>query len=133
MKVLVVDDLPTVRERLRELLAGADGIDLVGVAQDAMQATELALSWNPDAVVLDSSIRGGRGIDVVQAVKKAKPTTVVIVATILSDGDYREAWLKHGADFFFDKATELEKIAATLSRLKKGAAQEQCPGEPAPA
>ena len=124
MKVLVVDDLPKVRERLTELLAGAKDIDLVAVAQDAKEATELALSWNPDVVVLDLSVRGGRGMDVVQAVKKAKPTTVVIVSTILSYPDYREACLKWGADFFFDKATEFEKIAGVLKTLNLRAASQ---------
>ena len=117
MKVLVVDDLPMVPERLRELLVGVESIDLVSVAQNAKQATERALSWNPDVVVLDMNLRGGRGIDLVHAVKEAKPATVVIVSTILSDPDYREAWLKHGADFVFDKVTEFEKIAGALKAL----------------
>ena len=122
MKVLVVDDLPMVRECLRELLAGVEGIDLVGVAQDAKEATKLALSWNPGVVVLEMSLRGGRGIDAVQAIKKAKPATVVIVSTILSDADYREAWLKQGADFCFDKATEFEKISGVIKALSLRAA-----------
>ena len=122
MKVLVVDDLPIVLERLRELLTGVKDIDLVGVAQDAKEATELALSSNPDVVVLDISVRGGRGMDVLQAVKKANPATAVIVSTILFDPIYREACLKRGADFFFDKATEFEKIAGVLKALNLRAA-----------
>lgn len=122
-----MDDLPIVREHLRELLAGVEGIELRGVERDAKAATELAVSWNPDVVVLDMSVRGGRGIDVLQAVKKANPAIVVIVSTILSDSVYREACLKHGADYFFDKATEFEKIAGVLKALSLGAVRRTVP------
>jgi len=115
---------------LKELLADVEDIDLVGVAQEAKQATELALSWKPDVLVLDIRMRGGRGIDVLQAVKSARPATVVIIATIYSEADNREAWLKRGADFFFDKSTEFEKIAGVLRTLKLRAAPEPHAGEP---
>jgi len=117
MKVLVADDLTVVRVRLKEMLADVEDIDFVGVAQEAKQAMELALSWKPDVLILDIPMRGGRGIDVLQAVKSARPATVVIISTIFSDADNREAWLKRGADFFFDKSTEMEKIAGVLRTL----------------
>ena len=118
MKVLVIDDLTAVRVRLKEMLAAVEDIDLLGVAQDAKQATELALAWKPDVLVLDIRMRGGRGIDVLQAVKSARPATVVIISTIFSGADDRKAWLKRGADFFFDKSTEFETIAGVLRNLK---------------
>ena len=114
---------------MKELLADVEDIELVGVAQDANKATELALSWKPDVLILDIRMRGGRGIDVLEAVKSARSATVVIVSTIMSNIYSREAWLKHGADFFFDKPTELEKIAEVLRTLKLRAASEPGPDE----
>ena len=118
MKILVIDDLTAVQVHLKELLADVEDVDLVGVAQEVKQATELALSWKPDVLILDIPVRGGRGIDVLQAAKSAKPATVVIISTIFSGADDRKAWLKRGADFFFDKSTEFETIAGVLRNLK---------------
>lgn len=122
MKILIADDLTATRTHLAELLRDVADIDLRGVAQDAKQATKLALSWEPDVLILDIHIRGGRGIGVVQAVKAAKPATVVIIASIMSGADIREAALKRGADLFFDKSVDLEKVAAILRTIKLRAA-----------
>jgi DNA-binding NarL/FixJ family response regulator len=124
MKILIADDLPATHTYLKDLLRDVAGINLLGVAQDAKEATDLALSWEPDVLILDIHMRGGRGIDVVQAVKAAKPASVVIISTIMSSADIREAVLKRGADLFFDKSIDLEKVAGVLRAMKLRAAPE---------
>ena len=53
IKVLIVDDSPLIRGLLKEILGQANGIEVVGTAEDPFQARELIKSTNPDVLTLD--------------------------------------------------------------------------------
>ena len=64
IRVLLVDDHPIVREGLRALVQGHLGIDVVGEAADAAQALRQVMACQPDVVVLDLTLPGRGGVDV---------------------------------------------------------------------
>ena len=122
MKVLVADDLQSVHSYLAESLSDLDGIELSDVRLDAEEARKFAIRWQPDILIMDIHMRGGPGAYILQAVKRARPATIVIVMTMFSNDDVRAATLGLGADFFFDKSTQLEQVPVLLRNLKLGAA-----------
>ena len=71
--VFVVDDTPSMRERLRELLDDIDGVEVVGEAGNLVDATAGILRTHPDCVLLDYQIEGGTGVDVLRAVRPRSP------------------------------------------------------------
>jgi DNA-binding NarL/FixJ family response regulator len=117
MKVFIADDSEVFRERLAEMLSDLPEIEIVGQAEDGTQATNLIEKLNPDVVILDIRMPRGNGMDVLQNIKKNNPALIVIMLTNYPYSQYRKKCMKAGADYFFDKATEFEKVTEVLKNL----------------
>ena len=114
MKVLMAEDLESVRTRLSELLADCKDIELRFIDQDEMLLTQTAAEWRPDVIILDIRMRGMMTLAILEAQKRAWPGVAVAVSGFFFDPYYREAFLKHGADLFFDKSAEWQELMAFL-------------------
>ncbi len=117
MRVLIVDDSAIVRERLEAMLSEIKEIENINQARDSLEAMACFQKLNPEVVILDIRMPGGSGIDVLQKIKKSSHPPVVIVLTTYSYAQYRAKCIDAGADFFFDKSTEFEKVREVLKRL----------------
>ena len=82
IRVLVVDDHPSVRENLRYLVNAERDMDCVGVARDAQEAVRLCQELMPDVVILDDEMPGGRGIWVLEWITSELPDTRVVMYTL---------------------------------------------------
>lgn len=118
MKVFIADDSTVLRERLVEMLSELPGIEIIGQAQDVAEALTSIKKLNPDVVILDIRMPGGSGIDVLQDIKKDKQAPLVIVLTNYPYPQYRKKCLGLGADYFFDKSTEFEKITEVVKQMR---------------
>jgi DNA-binding NarL/FixJ family response regulator len=114
MKVLIADDSQIVRERLAYLLGDVEGVEIVGQAEDAVEAEELSQALKPDVAILDVRMPRGSGVDVLRHIKRGNPAATVIMLTNLVDPEAREMCLSEGADYFFDKSIEFDKAVAVL-------------------
>ena len=119
MKVFIADDSELVRERLKAMLSELTEIEIIGQAQDGIEATSSIRKLKPDVVILDIRMPGGSGIQVLQNIKKDKQAPIVIILTNYPYPQYRKKCMEVGADFFFDKSTEFEKIPEVLKRFIK--------------
>jgi DNA-binding NarL/FixJ family response regulator len=117
--VVVVDDSPLVRERLIALLSEAPGVQVVGAAANAPEAIDLIPRLNPAVVVLDISMPGGSGLQVLESLRGTPKPPMRIVLTNFAQEHYRKRCLELGADYFFDKSTEFEEVKALLENLSK--------------
>ena len=120
MKVFVAEYSKLVRERIISSFSGLEGIELTGEASDVPTAISNMLSAKPDVVILDIRMPGGNGLDVLRRVKLEHNAPKVIVLTNYSLPEYKEAAMELGADYFFDKSTEFEKVRMVLKKLLKG-------------
>jgi len=118
--VLLVDDVALVRDRLCNLLSEDPHIAVVGQAQDAAEAIRQSDALRPDAVVLDYRLPDATGVEVLRHIKQSAPWCVVIMLTNLRESVFEEISRMSGADYFFHKATEFEKVAEVLGRLACG-------------
>ena len=114
-RILIVDDSAVVRERLIELLAGLEGMAVLGQAVDADNVRELTRKLQPDVIIVDVQMRKGRGINLLREVKRMDPAPQVIVLTNEAYPEIRSRCLASGADYFFDKSTEYHQMVAVLS------------------
>jgi len=114
MKVLVADD-DRAFVRLLSARLQAKGMD-VTVAQDVVQATIAARRTRPDAVVLDISMPGGTGMDVLKRLRDSAQSalTPVIVVSGSSDPALPEQVMKLGADAFLPKPVDFDALLAAL-------------------
>jgi len=118
MKVFIADDSKVLCERLIEMLSDVAGIEIVGHAQDVAGSLEAIKKLNPDIVILDIRMPGGSGIDVLQDIKQNKQAPMVIILTNYPYPQYRKKCLGLGADYFFDKSTEFEKVTELFKHLR---------------
>jgi DNA-binding NarL/FixJ family response regulator len=126
MKVLVVDDSEIVRERLKDMLSEVTEVEAIGQVKGTPEAIEMLRKLNPEVVILDIEMPGRSGIDLLREIKKRKQPPLAIVLTNQSYPQYRTVCIKAGADFFFDKSTEFDKVAQVLKQLsKKGGEREK--------
>ena len=117
MRVFIADDSSAVVERLADLLEEVPGAQLAGQASDVPEAIRSIQKTNPDAVILDLQMPGGTGLDVLRAIRVDHPYLLVLICTNYPHSEYREECLSAGANFFLDKSSEFEKIAAILREL----------------
>ncbi len=119
MKVLIVDDSALVRERLKDMLSETAEVESIAQAKDLLEAIVSFHELNPEVVILDIRMPGGSGIDMLQRLKKVSNPPVVIIFTNYPYPQYRRKCIDVGADFFFDKSSEFEKIPQVLKQLKQ--------------
>jgi DNA-binding NarL/FixJ family response regulator len=117
MKVFIADDSAVFRERMIEILSELPEIEIIGQAQDGIEATNLIEKLTPDVVILDIRMPRGNGMDVLQNIKKNNPALIVIMLTNYPYPQYRKKCMNAGADYFFDKSAEFEKVTEVLKKL----------------
>jgi CheY-like chemotaxis protein len=101
-RILIVEDHPTMREAMRLVLEG-EGFD-IDEASDGAQALSAVHQEPPDLVLLDMSIPGVSGPDVLAAVKRDPTTSEVRVIVVTATGEEgRAAAMAGGADHYFTK------------------------------
>ncbi len=114
MKLLMAEDLESVRQHLGELLAETADVELRFVAQEASQLMQAAADWQPDVAILDLRLRGMMTLGALETLKRKWPDMSVVVSGFFFEPYYRTAFLRHGADFFFDKSLEWGDLLAFL-------------------
>ena len=119
-RTLIADDHRTVRDGVRSILAADRDFDIVGEAEDGLQALALARSLRPDLIVLDNSMPGMTGIDVAKLVVAELPDTAIVMLTL--DGDLQARALAAGAMAHVAKDdAPSELLRAPGSSVKKSA------------
>jgi len=115
MKVFIADDSSEVRERIRMLLSELEKIEMIGEAENVQEAIESIRHLGPDVVILDIRMPGGSGIDVLKEIVKEDRVPIIIMLTNYPYPQYKKKCMDAGADFFFDKSREFEKVVEVLS------------------
>jgi DNA-binding NarL/FixJ family response regulator len=118
VRVVLVEDSPLLRERLSESLVVPGRIEIVAQVDGEAAALDRlrAIQW--DAVVLDLQLRQGTGIGLLRALQTIRPAGgVVIVLTNYAIPRLRERSLALGADHFFEKARDFNRVRDVLEGL----------------
>ncbi len=117
MKIYIVDNSPLLRDRLKAMLLASGEVEITGESDTPEDAVEDILRLNPDVVILDIGMPRGSGIGVIETIKSANLFTVVIVFTDYPYRQYRKKCMDMGADYFFEKSEEFQKIPGVLEQL----------------
>ena len=116
LRILVVEDSALIRRRLMDTLGALGGFDVLGYAESAAEAMDAISRLHPEVVITDIRLKEGNGIDVVRHLRAHpyQPKPRVYVLTNYAFPEYRRECALIGADDFFDKSTEYERLLATL-------------------
>ena len=116
MRVVIADDEPLARERLRALLAEQPGIEVVAEAGDGEAALHACAELKPDLVLLDVMMPVMDGWSVCKAIR-AEAQTPIIMLTAKGDTDSKVMGLKTGADDYITKPFEMKEVLARIEAV----------------
>jgi two-component system LytT family response regulator len=115
-RVVIADDEPLARERLRTLLAGEDWLEVIAECQNGLDAAECILQRQPDLVFLDVQMPGATGFDVIEAVGPERMPLVVFVTAF--DKYALRAFDVHALDYLL-KPFDRERFQQALRRARQ--------------
>ena len=121
LHVIVVDDVPMIREHITDILVETGLVGIIGLAANVRTALEVIQEAMPQVVILDIGIPGTielrDGIDVLKWIKQTLPQIFVVMLTNMSDPVYRIECLRLGAFAFLDKSREFEKLPEVIEQI----------------
>ena len=115
--MIIADDSDLIHERLCDMISELPEIEIVGQARDGPTATQMIKDFKPDIVVLDIRMPRETGIDVLKKIRNDSVLPLIIIFTNYPYPQYRNKCAELGADYFFDKNSEFEKLNDTLKQL----------------
>lgn len=120
IRVLIADDHPVVRDGLRLLLDTEPGLELVGEAENGVQAVELARSTRPDVILLDLVMPQMDGLEALAEIKRNDPAARILVVTSFADDDKVFPAIKTGALGYLLKEVPPEMLIRAIRDVHRG-------------
>jgi len=119
-RVLVVDDHPIVRQGLALMINREPDLVVCGEAEEAMGAMHVLASSHPDVMIVDISLTGPDGIDLLKNIRISHPTLPVLILSMHDEMVYAERALRAGANGYIMKQEATENVLIALRRLLNG-------------
>ncbi len=120
IKLLIADDHAIVRYGLNSLLSAQKDMTVVGQAKNGEEAVKLALSEEPDVVIMDLVMPKMDGAEATARIKESRPGTKVILLTSFGSYEGVDRALQSGADGAILKTAEDETLVPTIRRVFGG-------------
>lgn len=120
IKVLIADDHPVVRRGIREALSEAADIHVGGEAGTAQEVRACVQAERWDVIVLDISLQGGNGIDLIPEIRRERPESRVLILTVYSEKQYAIRAIRAGAAGFLTKEAVPERLIDAIRRIAGG-------------
>ena len=122
IRVLLADDEVQVLDVMTDLLRTDPTIDVVGRAQDAREAVELARAETPDVALVDVRMPGGGGAVATRGIRRGSPPTRIVAVSADSDPDTIVAMIEAGVSGYIAKGEPVEQILRAVHRAAQGKA-----------
>jgi two-component system, NarL family, invasion response regulator UvrY len=119
-RVLIADDHSIVRDGLKRILAATADLKVVGEAADGDQALALVRANDYDVVMLDMSMPGLSGIDLIKRLKLERPKLRILVLSMHGESQYAARVLKAGASGYLSKDSAAEALLGALRKIAAG-------------
>jgi DNA-binding NarL/FixJ family response regulator len=118
--VVLADDHPGVRQKLKELLEREKNVQIVGVAADGLQALQLVSDLHPDVLVTDLMMPHLNGFEVISYVRLALPKTRIVVVSVQTDKPYVQEIFRRGANAYVQKDASGDHLVEALRCVLAG-------------
>jgi len=120
--VLLADDHAMVRAGLKELLGDTGDIAVTGEAGSGPEVVSRVREHDYDVLVLDMSMPGRSGIELIKQIKKEKPKLPILILSMHSEAQYAVRAIKAGASGYLTKDGAADQLVAAIRRIASGGA-----------
>jgi len=121
LRVFLVEDSPSVRDRLIDFLAEPGKVDVIGFADTENDALRQLWAEQVDVAIVDLNLREGTGMGVIESLRtlESAPRPTVVVLTNYAFPEFEVACRERGADYFFDKSTQFGALKVLLHSIQR--------------
>jgi len=117
MKVLIADDSRLMRERIRETISIFSSVEIVSETETGLQTLEELFKHNPDLAILDIRMPDRNGLEILKEYRKKNKKTIIVILTNYAYDQYKDRAFENGADYFFSKSEDFDKISAVVAKI----------------
>ena len=120
LKVLLADDHAIIRDGLKQILADTDDLAVAGEVANGLELMQQVREQDWDVLVLDISMPGRNGLELIHMVKAEKPLLPILVFSMHHEEQYAVRALQAGAQGYLTKESDGELLVAALRRVARG-------------
>ena len=120
IKLIIADDHAIVREGLKQILSANADMEVAGEAQNGQEVLDQISKKNFDVLLLDMSMPGLSGIDLIKRVKEKKPGIAILILSMHQEDQFAVRALKAGASGYLTKDSASELLVSALRRVAGG-------------
>jgi DNA-binding NarL/FixJ family response regulator len=120
IRILIADDHKIVRDGLKRILAACADIEVAGEAASGDEALALVRANDYDVAMLDLSMPGLSGMDLIKRIKLEKPKLRILVLSMHGEQQYAVRALKAGASGYLNKDSAAEQLVGALRKIAAG-------------
>lgn len=122
IRVVIADDHQILREGLKQLLLAAGDLDVVGEAGDGHEVLERVRTLGFDVLLLDMSMPGKSGVELIKQVKAEKPKLRILVLSMHEEHQYAVRAIRAGASGYLTKESAAAQLVAAIRKIAAGGA-----------
>lgn len=120
IKILIADDHLLVIEGLKRIIDECEDMEVIGHALDGKEAVDLALKLHPDILILDITMPGYDGLEVINILKQTAPQIYVLVLTMHEEEQYIFRTIEAGAMGYLTKKSVADELVSAIRRIYSG-------------
>jgi DNA-binding NarL/FixJ family response regulator len=120
MKIVIADDHPVVRRGLKQVLASEHDMEVVGEADNGFDALELVRKLDWDVAVLDYSMPGRNGLELIKEIRNIHPDRPVLILSMLPEEVHAAQVYKAGGAGYIKKESASEELTAAIRKVMHG-------------
>lgn len=117
LKLYIVDDSPYVRKSLVRVFSEIENVEVIGEGANVKSALKFLSENKPDVCLLDYNLPDGTAIDLMRFSNQLSQKMINIIISNFADEQMKKMILRAGADYFFDKANEIDELTELIEKL----------------
>ena len=120
IKIVIIDDHPIVRHGLAQIINLQENMTVCGDAANTRDGWDLIVREDPDLVILDISLEGASGFDLLKGARKRKPNLLFLVLSMHDENLYAERALRLGARGYIMKQEATDNMIKAITQILAG-------------
>ena len=120
IRIVIADDHTIMREGLKRILEGADDIEVVGEATDGFEALALVRKGELDVLLMDLSMPGRSGVELIRQVKDEMPKLPILILTMHEEEQYAVRTIRAGARGYLTKESAGTQLVSAIRKVAAG-------------